>query len=460
MGDKSKVSMKTVKVKEILLGPKYNEQLGSKDIGTYLFGQIFQARLRRILHLKDKAYICPYCSGTGIVLTLDEDAPYATVSELITDLSVFTEFKVTEASAKVLESLGLPITLLGKTKKDGNAYSAATPMYEFWLNNLKKARDLTNKRAKALKLENTNEGMMRISNDEDRLKDLKSVGLRIKAAVISKGGSPILVTCGVCGGNGYYDVSHTDLFGKQVQMMNMVYQKYIANNPSKKAWEKKISVESLYKWFAKLAVRPDIPNVLDEFVNPNPILDKQINRWKYYTEQNKDAKAKLYKYYEELYLGITQGAIDSEVTYDEILNFFKQFAGSARKKTGTLYRSLLDEYSKLQEAQRTQYLQWGDKLENITQTPYIGKYLFIEGPISQKAKKYGKTKSMGALYVYGARFVSHGLPGGYGHMSWSKGGSRSDVGRLIHDNFKNANSLLQKKFFMFFPQRVTKWQIV
>ena len=431
--------IKSVKVKYLLLGPKYSPN--NKDYGNYLFGDIFQARLRREVHKTKSEYKCPYCNGTGIILTFAPNSSYHTLDNLLDDLSLFTEYKVTDAVIDILNKLG--ISDFNPEKKKGGLKSAATPVYEVWLSNLKKMRDLVNKRAKELKRINTDEEQMKVSNDPKRLKLLKQTGLNIKNSIVDSKKNSLVAPCGVCLGNGYYDVGHIDIFGKQVEMMNYVYQKYIANG--KNQWEKRISVDSLYKEFKKLRFRPEIPNILNEFVDPIPIIDKKINRWNLYTDQNKAAKAELYKQYEQIYLG-NKSSITSDITFEDVIDFFRALINTSRVDTGTLKEYLTQELEEI----KTSRILTRQKL-NIQEdrTPYVGKYLFIEGPVAAKANPRRKTHS--ALYVYGARFVPNIFSGGHAKpgVDWGKSTSLSSI---------IPSKLRKNRFLIFFPQRLKQYE--
>jgi hypothetical protein len=436
------MARKYVQVKEILLGPKYSKN--GKDVNTWLFGQVFQARLRADKHKTDKSYTCPYCDGTGMIFTVVQGSPYNTVTELVDDLSKFTEFKTNELVSEVLRELNLPVP--DGVKKNGELYAAATPMYETWLADLKKARDIVNKHAKKMHRENTDKKMMQISNDPKRVSELRQVGNKLKNAFDS---GMIIKTCGICGGNGYYDVGHVDIFGKQVEMMNMVYVKYVAGGKNK--WDTRISTDKLYSWFKTLRVQPEIPNLIDIYVDPEPVYRKKINRWKLYTEQNSYAKRQLYLYYEQLYKG--EGVSKAIVTYEEIEAFFGKLISTARVKTGTLKQYLMSELREI-TASKDKH-DW--KEAGSSRTPYIGKYLFIEGPTAKQAVPK-RNKFPSALFVYGAKFVSNSFQGGYAAYSWSKSGT--EVSDLINSSFDNAKELNERKFFVFFPQRTAHYNII
>ena len=428
--------MSKVLVKHILLGPSYTPN--RKDIGNYLFGQLFQARLREDKHRDEKSkYRCKLCNGRGFILPLYPPASkvYKTEELLLKDLAVFSHFEMEKGVIEVLASLGLDTSK--QVKKNGKGlYSAATIIYDQWLPKVLKARADANTYIEEV------EQVAKAGTYDEQLERLKQIGKKLKKTKIQD--QPLLIQCPSCLGNGYYDVSHEDIFGKQVSMMLWLYAEYIAGGKNK--WNAKLSTSKngkLYKQFASLDVRPDIPDALKFDVPASQLIDKKINRWHKYTQQNSSAKKALYEKYEKVYLG--QSLEDeADVTYEEVLNFYKRLWQTSRIDTGTLKEELHQGYLALKKDMDTYKDSWKDF---SAPHPYIGKFLFIEGPIARKASKSGNA------FVYGARFVPRLYDYGKGDMVWSK---KADIDSLIDENFKKANELRARRFFVFFPQLMRK----
>ena len=137
---------KTVKVKELLLGMKYPNK--SDDWATYLFGQLFQRRLRADLHKNQKSrYTCDFCGGAGSWFLQGDKAKTAFINEIFE----FTHIAITDKVYALLEKEGLIPKGYIQTTKSGEAKMLATPIYEKWLKKLHKLRSEIEKEKKTNK---------------------------------------------------------------------------------------------------------------------------------------------------------------------------------------------------------------------------------------------------------------------------------------------------------------------
>ncbi len=436
-----------IRLDQLLLGATYwnkkvrksNEPLMPVDLASNIFGKTFQTNLRYKLHKNNPEYRCPACNKEGQHTGVLVDESDKKFQAFVAEIANLATYEATEDAINVIRKAGftLPDNTTHLSKKN-KALAGSTPIFRAVLKK--------NLKVRAYLKENSPKPNIGLK------KDPKEVARLTQKLVdnIHSTYYEFLKPCPVCGGNGYLDIGHDSFVGKQSDLVHRVFLTKIKAS-AKPDWKSTISVEELNDMFSKLAVEPQIPEVMSRvgienltkkgYLKLSDVATFTTNQLQIKKDIAAQVKIKVYSITQRYYetgTSVNEGI----VTYQQVITFFNKLIHTARVDTGTLKAKIRKQLISVQDS---------SVMHGGVEAPYLSSMIVIDGATAHEAlmrsgktlNKSGKPRSS-SLFVYAFRFKNE--------LSWGKRGNEELVDIESSAFGKPAKTLGLK--IKYFPQRV------